>query len=71
MHVQALPQHSIGSRAWPGHGFAADSLMTLLQALAMCAEMRPPVDISVGGDDSEEGVGVGSARTEFRSAVAV
>ncbi|CAK0786694.1 hypothetical protein CVIRNUC_009908 [Coccomyxa viridis] len=41
------------------------------EALAMCAEMRPPVDISVGGDDSEEGVGVGSARTEFRSAVAV
>ena len=36
----------------------------------MCAEMRPPVDISVGGDNSEEGVGVGSARTEFRSAVA-
>lgn len=41
-----------------------------VQALATCAEMRPPVDISVGGDDSEEGVGVGGARTEYRSAVA-
>lgn len=40
------------------------------QALATCAEMRPSVDISVGGDDSEEGVGAGAARTEFRSAVA-
>ena len=40
------------------------------QALAACAAMRPPVDISVGGDDSNEGVGVGGARTEFRSTVA-
>jgi ketol-acid reductoisomerase len=41
-----------------------------VQALAACAAMRPPVDISVGGDDSTEGVGVGGARTEYRSAVA-
>ena len=40
------------------------------QALAACAAMRPPVDISVGGDDNDEGVGVGGARTEYRSAVA-
>jgi ketol-acid reductoisomerase len=33
--------------------------------------MRPPVDISVGGDNSSEGVGAGAARTEFRSTVAV
>ena len=38
-----------------------------LQALAECAKMRPPVDISVGGDDSTEGVGAGKARTEFSS----
>lgn len=40
-------------------------------ALASCSEMRPPVDISVGGDNSSEGVGAGAARTEFRSTVAV
>jgi len=40
------------------------------QALAACSEMRPPVDISVGGDNSNEGVGAGAARTEFRSTVA-
>lgn len=37
----------------------------LVQALAACAAMRPPVDISVGGDNSSEGVGVGGARTEL------
>ncbi|KAK9826369.1 hypothetical protein WJX81_003435 [Elliptochloris bilobata] len=41
------------------------------QALGVCSEMRPPVDISVGGDDSDEGVGVGGARTEFRSIATV
>lgn len=40
------------------------------QALAVCSEMRPSVDISVGGDDSSEGVGVGGARTEYKSTVA-
>ncbi|KAK9815370.1 hypothetical protein WJX72_002388 [[Myrmecia] bisecta] len=40
------------------------------KALATCSEMRPAVDISVGGDNSNEGVGVGGARTEYRSAVA-
>ena len=45
-------------------------MVMTVQALATCAEMRPSVDISVGGDDSEEGVGVGGARTEYRSAVA-
>lgn len=44
--------------------------LCVLQALAACAAMRPPVDISVGGDNSSEGVGVGGARTEYRSAVA-
>merc|ERR1719199_2091642 len=33
-------------------------------ALKTCAELRPSVDISVGSD---EGVGVGGARTEYRS----
>lgn len=37
------------------------------QALAKCSEMRPSVDISVGGDNSNEGVGAGAARTSFRS----
>ena len=40
------------------------------QALAKCSEMRPSVDISVGGDNSTEGVGVGGARVEYRSTVA-
>lgn len=40
-------------------------------ALAACAEMRPPVDISVGGDNDNTGVGAGAARTEFRSTAAV
>jgi ketol-acid reductoisomerase len=38
-------------------------------ALKTCAELRPSVDISVGSDadGSDEGVGVGGARTEYRS----
>jgi len=40
------------------------------QALAKCSEMRPSVDISVGGEGSSVGVGAGAARTEFRSTVA-
>lgn len=40
------------------------------QALASCSQMRPPVDISVGGENSTVGVGAGKARTEFRSTVA-
>merc|ERR1719353_1523891 len=38
-------------------------------ALSTCAQLRPSVDISVGSDadDSNEGVGVGGARTEYRS----
>lgn len=42
-------------------------------ALAACSEMRPSVDISVASDatpESSEGVGVGGARTEYRSTVA-
>lgn len=39
-------------------------------ALQSCSNMRPPVDISVGGENSNEGVGAGAARTEFRSTVA-
>lgn len=40
------------------------------QALATCSEFRPSIDISVGGESSDEGVGAGKARTEYRSAVA-
>ena len=40
------------------------------EAMAVCSEMRPSVDISVGGDDDDEGVGVGGARTEYSSSVA-
>ena len=40
------------------------------KALAVCSEMRPSVDISVGGDDSDEGVGAGGARVEYKSKVA-
>jgi ketol-acid reductoisomerase len=39
-------------------------------ALATCSTMRPPVDISVGGEGSSQGVGAGAARTEFRSTAA-
>lgn len=41
-------------------------------ALAACSQMRPSVDISVSSDadQSSEGVGVGGARTEYRSTVA-
>ena len=42
----------------------------LMQALAKCSEMRPPVDISVGGEGSTEGVGAGAARVEYSSSVA-
>ena len=52
----------------------ADAFSTFLNdpvhdALAACAAMRPPVDISVGGDadGSDEGVGAGGARTEYRT----
>lgn len=38
--------------------------------MATCSSLRPSVDISVGDDNSDEGVGVGGARTEFRSLVA-
>ncbi|GFR45619.1 hypothetical protein Agub_g7026 [Astrephomene gubernaculifera] len=40
------------------------------RALATCSDMRPSVDISVGGENSSVGVGAGAARTEFRSAKA-
>ena len=39
-------------------------------ALAECARLRPSVDIAVGGDGDDTGVGAGGARTEFRSAAA-
>ena len=41
-----------------------------MQAMATCSSLRPSVDISVGDENSEEGVGVGGARTEYRSLVA-
>jgi len=40
------------------------------KALAVCSEMRPSVDISIGGDGSDEGVGIGGARVEYKSTVA-
>jgi len=39
-------------------------------ALAECSNLRPSVDISIGGENSNEGVGVGGARVEYRSSVA-
>ncbi|GBF94057.1 acetohydroxy acid isomeroreductase [Raphidocelis subcapitata] len=39
-------------------------------ALAACSEMRPAVDIFVGGEGSDVGVGAGGARTEYRSTAA-
>lgn len=39
------------------------------KAMATCSSMRPAVDISVGIEGSDEGVGAGAARTEYRSAV--
>ena len=40
------------------------------KALAACSEMRPAVDIFVGGEGSDVGVGAGGARTEYRSTAA-
>jgi ketol-acid reductoisomerase len=40
------------------------------KAMAVCSDMRPSVDISVGGDNESTGVGVGAARTQYRSSVA-
>lgn len=40
------------------------------KAFATCCSMRPSVDISVGGEGSDVGVGAGAARTEFRSVAA-
>jgi ketol-acid reductoisomerase len=40
------------------------------KAMEVCSQMRPSVDISVGGDNESTGVGVGGARTEYRSTVA-
>ena len=41
-------------------------------AMSVCCTLRPAVDIFVGGDadGSDEGVGAGGARTEYRSNVA-
>ena len=39
-------------------------------ALAACAAMRPSVDIAVGVEGDDTGVGAGAARTEFRSVAA-
>jgi ketol-acid reductoisomerase len=48
-------------------GFLSDPVHA---ALAACSEMRPAVDIFVGGEGSDVGVGAGGARTEYRSTVA-
>jgi ketol-acid reductoisomerase len=49
--------------------FAAFLADPVHDALARCSSMRPPVDISVGGDadGSDVGVGAGGARTEYRT----
>lgn len=39
-------------------------------ALAACASMRPSVDIAVGSEGDDTGVGAGAARVEFRSTAA-
>lgn len=39
-------------------------------ALAECSKMRPAVDLFVGGEGSDVGVGAGGARTEYRSTAA-
>lgn len=39
-------------------------------ALKTCSTMRPPVSIFIGGDESDVGVGVGGARTEYKSSKA-
>lgn len=39
-------------------------------ALNACSAMRPPVDISVGVDGDDTGIGAGGARTEFTSQAA-
>ena len=57
----------------PGFTGGCQTLLTghcLVQALATCAQMRPPIDISVGGDNSTEGVGAGGARTSYSSSAA-
>ena len=38
-------------------------------AMATCSSMRPAVDISVGGEGDNEGVGAGAARVDYRSTV--
>jgi len=40
------------------------------QAMNTCSTMRPPVDISVGVDGDDTGIGAGGARTEFSSQAA-
>lgn len=49
--------------------FAAFLSAPVHDALAACSALRPAVDISVGGDadGSDEGVGAGGARTEYRT----
>ena len=61
--------HSHGGTCvvYTNQGYCLDAA---LQALAACAEMRPPVDISVGVEGDSTGVGAGAARTEFRSVAA-
>jgi ketol-acid reductoisomerase len=39
-------------------------------AMATCASMRPPVDIAVGVEGDDTGIGAGSARTEYTSQAA-
>lgn len=53
-----------------GEAFASFLGEPVHKAMAVCSAMRPSVDISVGGDNESEGVGVGGARTEYRSDVA-
>jgi len=69
LEQQAFPAVDAGATgdAAAFSAFLADDVHV---ALAACAAMRPAVDISVGGEGDDEGVGAGAARTEYRSTVA-
>ena len=66
---QAYVAVDAGAQARP-EAIAAFVAHPVHAALAACAAMRPSVDISVGGDGDNTGVGAGAARTEFRSTAA-
>jgi ketol-acid reductoisomerase len=69
LEQQAFPAIDAGA-AGDAAAFSAFLKDDVHRALAACAAMRPAVDISVGAEGDDEGVGAGAARTEFRSTVA-